>query len=68
MKLFLSQHASVCMVSVTEKKRWQKEAVYTDKNNVDKFQHYQNVGKFLVLDIFYFHVACSMVKPSSLSN
>ena len=57
------------MVSVTEKKPWQKEAEFSDENNVDKFQHYQNiVGKFLVLVIFSFHVDFVMVKPSSPSN
>ena len=69
MKLFLSQLVSVCMVSVTEEKPWQKEAEFSDENNVDKFQHYQNiVGKFLVLVIFSFHVDFVMVKPSSPSN
>ena len=49
MKLFLSKLVSVCMVSITERKRWRKEAVYSEENNVDNF----NIIKIILITFWY---------------
>lgn len=49
MKLFLSKPVSVCMVSITERKDWRKEAVYSEENNVDNF----NIIKIILITFWY---------------
>ena len=49
MKLFLSKLVSVCMVSITERKRWRKEAVYSEENNFDNF----NIIKIILITFWY---------------